>query len=50
MKLITFQSLDAVKDLFDKGYFECNTSKVDIKRVGPTYQWIIEKMNKIVKY
>ena len=26
MKLVTFQSLDAVKDLFEKGYLECNSS------------------------
>ena len=49
MKLVTFQSLDAVKDLFEKGYLECNRSKIDIKKAGPTYNWVIEKMNKLVK-
>ena len=49
MKLITFQSLDAVKDLFEKGYLECNKSRIDIKKVGPTYYWVIEKMNKLVE-
>ena len=34
MKLVTFQSLDAVKDLFEKGYLECNRSKIDIKKAG----------------
>ena len=47
MKLVTFQSLDAVKDLFEKGYLECNRSKIDIKKAGPTYNWVIEKMNKL---
>ncbi len=49
MKLVTFQSLDAVKDLFEKGYLECNKSKIDLKKLGPTYAWVIEKMNKQVK-
>lgn len=49
MKLVTFQSLDATKDLFNKGYLECDKSKINIKKVGHTYQWIIEKMNKSVK-
>ena len=49
MKLVTFQSLDAVKDLFEKGYLECNSSKIDIEKAGPTYKWVIEKMNKFVK-
>ena len=49
MKLITFQSLDAVKDLFEKGYLECNSSKIDIKKAGLTYHWVMEKMNKFVK-
>ena len=35
MKLIIFQSLDAVKDLFEKGYLECDKSKIDIKKQSP---------------
>lgn len=49
MKIVTFQSLDAVKDLFEKGYLECNSSKIDIKKAGSTYNWVIEKMNKFIK-
>ena len=49
MKLVTFQSLDAVKDLFQKGYLECNKQNIDIKKVGSTYHWLIEKMNKLVE-
>ena len=49
MKLVTFQSLDAVKSLFEKGYLECDKSKIDIKKIGPTYQWVIEKMNNLTE-
>jgi len=48
MKLVTYQSLDAVKDLFEKGYLECDKSKIDLKKAGPTYQWVIEKMNSTI--
>jgi len=48
MKLVTFQSLEAVKDLFQKGYLECDKSKINHKKVGSAYQWVIEKMNKSV--
>lgn len=49
MKLVTFQSLDAVKDLFEKGYLECNESNINMKKVGYTYQWLVEKMNMFVE-
>ncbi|MBO5095933.1 MAG: DUF3841 domain-containing protein [Bacilli bacterium] len=49
MKLVTFQSLEATKDLFKKGYLECNESYINFKKVGDTYKWITEKMNKSVK-
>ena len=49
MKLITFQSLEAVKDLFEKGYLECNKQNIDIKKVGLTYQWVTEQMNALVE-
>ena len=49
MKLVTFQSLEAVKDLFQKGYIECDKSKINFKKVGFAYQWVIEKMNKSIK-
>lgn len=45
MKLITFQSIDAVKDLFKKGYLECDKNKVEIDKFGTTYKWVISKMN-----
>ena len=46
MKLVTFQSLDAVKDLFKKGYLECNEKNIDLMKNGITYKWISEKMSK----
>lgn len=45
MKLVTFQSLAAVNDLFKKGYLECDKSKIDLEKVGITYKWILKKMN-----
>lgn len=49
MKLVTFQSFDAVKDLFEKGYLECNQTKIDLDKAGVIYDWVVEKMNKTVK-
>lgn len=49
MKLVTFQSIDAVKDLLEKGYLECNSSNININKVGYAYNWITEKMNELVK-
>ena len=49
MKLVTFQSIDALKSLINKGYLECNEKYIDEKKAGPTYQWILEKMNQSVE-
>lgn len=49
MKLITFQSMDALKDLVNKGYLECDESKINIEKAGPTYSWVLEKMNSLIK-
>ena len=48
MKLVTFQSFDALKDLFNKGYLECDESKINKEKNGTTYDWIVEKMNEVV--
>ena len=45
MKLVTFQTIEAVNDLFKKGYLECNKNKINIEKAGPTYKWVINKMN-----
>lgn len=49
MKLVTFQSMDTLKDLVNKGYLECDESKINIEKAGPTYSWVLEKMNKLIK-
>ena len=45
MKLVTFQKIEAVNDLFKKGYLECNKNKINLEKTGPTYDWVINKMN-----
>lgn len=49
MKLVTFQSMEACKDLLNKGYLECKEECIDLKKAGPTYQWVLEKMEENVK-
>lgn len=48
MKLVSFQSMDALKDLINKGYLEVDEQHINIKKYGHTYEWIIEKMNESV--
>ena len=45
MKLVTFQSLDAVRFLFKNGYLECDERKINLNKSGYIYNWIINKMN-----
>lgn len=49
MKLITFQPIEAVKDLFDKGYLQCNKDFIDLNKARFVYDWVVEKMNQNVK-
>lgn len=44
-RLITFQSLDAFKDLVNQGFLECREEYVNTQKSGFAYSWIIEKMN-----
>lgn len=48
MKLVTFQSLDALKSLINNGYLECNEKYINLNKTGYAYDWISEKMNKMV--
>lgn len=48
MKLVSFQSMEALKELINKGYLEVEEQYVDTKKYGCTYEWIIEKMNKSI--
>ena len=49
MKLITFQTIEAVRDLFIKGYLECDEKKINVEKVGTTYEWVVDSMNKKIK-
>lgn len=49
LKLVTFQSLGALKDLINKGYLECNEEYIDLRKAGVTYSWVLEKMDGIIE-
>ncbi len=49
MRLVTFQSMDALKYLVQNGELICDDKYIDIKKVGYAYEWILEKMNEKVK-
>lgn len=46
MKLVTFQTIEALKELINNGYLECNEKYINMPKVGYAYNWISEKMNK----
>ncbi len=48
MKLVTFQTFDALKSLINNGELICDQKYINIKKAGPTYEWVLEKMNKAV--
>lgn len=48
MKLVSFQSMEAFKELIDKGYLEADERYIDINKMGSTYEWVVEKMNEYV--
>ena len=48
MKLITFQTMEALKSLVNNGELICDEKYIDMKKAGPTYQWVLEKMNEHV--
>ena len=48
MKLITFQSFEALKSLIDNKYLVCNEKYIDKKKLETTYKWVIEKMSEQV--
>lgn len=49
MRLVTFQSFEALKDLVNKGYLECNEKYIDLAKSGHIYSWVLEKMNKQIE-
>lgn len=44
MKLVTFQSMEALKALIDTGYLICDEKFVDIEKAGVVYDWVAGKM------
>ena len=48
MKLITFQSYDALKFLINNGYLICDEKHINKNKVGKIYDWVVEKMNQQV--
>lgn len=48
MKLVTFQSFEALKSLIKNGYLICDDKYIDKKKADPIYNWVLEKMNKQV--
>lgn len=49
MKLVTFQTMDALKELINKGYLECNQKFINLEKAAPTYKWVIEEMNRQIE-
>lgn len=49
MKLITFQSFKALDFLIKNKYLICDEKYINLKKVGSTYNWLTEKMNKSIK-
>ena len=45
MKLITFQSMEALKVLVNQGYLFADKEYIDVNRYGIVYDWITQKMN-----
>lgn len=48
MKLVTFQSLAALKYLINHGELICDEKFIDKTKTAPTYNWLINKMNEQV--
>ncbi|MBQ7307875.1 MAG: DUF3841 domain-containing protein [Clostridia bacterium] len=49
MRLITFQSYEALKFLINNGYLICDEKYINMQKSKMTYDWVIEKMQEIIK-
>ncbi len=49
MRLITFQSMDAVRALFQLGYLQCDEQYVNPGKYAFVYDWVIAKMADRIK-
>ena len=48
MKLVTFQSMEALKTLVNTGVLETDEKKIDLEKYGFSYQWITKQMERRV--
>ncbi len=48
MKLVTFQSFDALKSLINNGELICDEKYVNLEKSGSAYKWVSEKMNELI--
>ena len=48
MKLITFQSMDALEYLINHGELICDEKYIDLSKTSHTYQWVIQKMSRLI--
>ena len=49
MKLVTFQSMEALRTLIEKGYLECDEKYINKEKAGIIYNWVVNKMNNSIK-
>ncbi len=48
MKLVTFQTKKALRELILNGFLECKKEHINIEKMGLTYGWVLEKMNNAI--
>lgn len=48
MKLVTFQSMEALKTLINTGVLETDENKIDLNKYGFSYHWITRQMEQRV--
>lgn len=48
MKLVTFQTTDALKFLINNGYLECDENFIDLPKMNPTYKWVLQQMKESI--
>ena len=48
MKLVTFQSMEALKTLVNTGVLETDEKKIDLEKYGFAYYWITKQMEQYV--
>ena len=46
MKLVTFQTMEALKELITKGYLETNPKYINEQKNGFVYNWVVKNMTK----